>query len=194
MLQKILYPWILIILITASCSPKRELSETEAKLYSVKGKEIAGAVFESLSGNLGQAMARGGVPEAVAYCNLRAYPLVDSLSSVHQARIKRATLWARNPKDQADTEEEAVIQKYLRSKDEGKLLEPFVQRAKNGDIRFFMPIRITTPLCLNCHGKIGSEIKESDYELIKKFYPQDRATGHVEGDLRGIWSITFLNP
>jgi len=28
--------------------------------------------------------------------------------------------------------------------------------------------------------------------IIKKLYPFDIATGYSEGDLRGIWSITFL--
>ncbi len=193
--KQTLYSSIMILVLTAAgCSGKRELSDTDKKLYSDRGKQIAASAFETLSGHLGQAMARGGVPEAVAYCNIRAYSLVDSLSTVHKAQIKRATIWTRNSKDQADPTEEAVLKEYMKAKETSRPMEPMVQLTEDGNIHFFMPIRITAPVCLNCHGKIGSDIKESDFELIKKLYPNDKATGHAEGDLRGLWHITFTKP
>lgn len=170
---------------------KKELTDTEKRLYSDKGKQIAKATFEVLSGQLTQALARGGVTEAVTYCNLKAYPLVDSLSNVHRATIKRATIWARNPSDEANAEEEKIINEYLALKSGNQPLNPVVRRNEAGDIQFYMPIQIGTELCLNCHGNTGTDIKAGDYEIIKKLYPDDRATGHKMGDLRGIWSITF---
>lgn len=181
-------------LILNGCSgqnQKKELTDTEARLYSDKGKQIAKATFETLSGQLTQALARGGVVEAATYCNLKALPLVDSLSKVHRATIKRATIWARNPNDQANVEEEKIINEYLALKAGNKPLNPVVRRNEAGDIQFYMPIQIGTELCLNCHGSTDTDIKVGDYEIIKKLYPGDQATGHKMGDLRGIWSITF---
>jgi len=48
------------------------------------------------------------------------------------------------------------------------------------------------PLCEKCHGKIGSTLKEADYASIKSLYPEDMAIGYKTGDLRGMWSISFL--
>lgn len=170
---------------------KKELTDTEMRLYSDNGKQIAKATFEVLSGQLTQALARGGVAEAASYCNLKAYPMVDSLSTAHRAYIKRATIWTRNPKDKANAEEERIINEYLALKSVNKPLNPVVRRDKAGDIQFYMPIQIGTELCLNCHGSTATDIKAGDLEIIKKLYPEDQATGHKMGDLRGIWSITF---
>lgn len=185
---------IVAVLVLYGCSgqnKKQELSDTEARLYTENGKQIAKTTFETLSGQLTKALARGGVAEAVTYCSLNAYPMLDSLSKHHRAHIKRATLWTRNPVDQADTEEESVIKEYLSLKSDNKPLSPIVRRMDTDEIHFYMPIQITTELCLNCHGDAGTDIKTSDLEIIKRLYPEDRATGHKMGDLRGIWSITF---
>ena len=50
---------------------------------------------------------------------------------------------------------------------------------------------MTKPLCLKCHGKIGETLNEDDYTIIKKIYPDDKAIGYDNENLRGIWSIQF---
>ncbi|KAB2879301.1 DUF3365 domain-containing protein [bacterium] len=171
---------------------KKPLTETESRQYTENGKKIVKTTFEVLSGQLSQALARGGVSEAVTYCNLHAYPLVDSLSDKYNVRIKRATIWTRNVDNKADNDEEIVLKEYAELKTAEKHLKPAVRRKANGDVVFYMPIQITTPLCLNCHGDIGTDITSADYDIIKKLYPNDNAVGHSMEDLRGIWSVTFL--
>jgi hypothetical protein len=48
---------------------------------------------------------------------------------------------------------------------------------------------IDNALCLNCHGKVGENVTQDTYQLIKDLYPGDSATGFEKGDLRGMWSI-----
>lgn len=186
---------ILSLMVLAGCSGSTktpDLTESETRMYTNKGKEIVKATSALLSEQLTQALARGGVAEAVTYCNVRAYPMVDSLSRVHHALIKRATIWIRNPQDKADPHEAAILKEYLALKSEKKPLNPILRQKEKGEIQFYMPISVTTPLCLNCHGNEGTDMTATDYDIIRNLYPNDHAVGHIMGDLRGIWSITFL--
>lgn len=159
-------------------------------VYVEKGKLIASATFAALSGKLQAAMAEGGVPNAVEYCNLAAYPLVDSLSKVHQADIRRTSLKVRNPENAPTEAEKAALEFYTQAMGAGQALRPQVQRSADGTVVFYAPIQINA-FCLQCHGKVGETLRTEDYAVIQQLYPQDRAVGYSEGDLRGIWSIWF---
>ena len=166
------------------------LTDVEQRQVIDDGKAIAQATFAELSSNLAVAMSEGGVENAVQYCNLVAYPLVDSLSAVHDAVIRRTSLRVRNPRNQPSEAERAILQAYHEQASEGEALTPQVERLNGQRIAFYAPIKIQ-PLCLQCHGKVGEDVKESDYALIRERYPEDEATGYEPGDLRGMWSITF---
>jgi hypothetical protein len=159
-------------------------------VYLEKGKTIASATFAALSGELQAAMAEGGVPNAVEYCNLAAYPLVDSLSKVHQADIRRTSLKVRNPQNAPTAAEKTALEFYAQAMGAGQALRPQVQRSDDGTVVFYAPIQINA-FCLQCHGKVGETLRTEDYAVIQKMYPEDRAVGYAEGDLRGIWSIRF---
>lgn len=158
-----------------------------------KGGEIAALSFQALSSELKQALERGGVQEAVRYCNLKAYPLVDSLSQVHRARIRRTTFKTRNPKDRPDPTEAAILRDMEAAKAAGQQPRPVVQRIAPDTVLFAAPI-LTQPLCLQCHGEVGKDIDPADYALIRQLYPEDQATGYHAGDLRGMWSIRMYAP
>lgn len=158
--------------------------------YIQKGKTIASATFATLSGNLQKAMKEGGVPNAIKYCNLNASPLVDSLSQVYKAEIRRTSLKVRNPKNKPTTKELQQLEKYQKSMEAGEALKPLVQEIIPGTIAFYAPIHVM-PLCEKCHGKAGETLKEEDYQVIQQHYPEDKATGYASGDLRGMWSISF---
>jgi len=181
-----------------ACSGEREggreanedLSPKERQAYLQKGKSIAQATFAELSGQLSEALAEGGVENALQYCNLVAYPLVDSLSKVHHADIRRTSLKVRNPKDRPTERERKVLNAYHEAVKQGRELKPQVQRINDQQIAFYAPITIKA-LCLKCHGEVGEDIRESDYATIQALYPEDEATGYAMGDLRGMWSITL---
>ncbi len=170
---------------------KPDLSVEEKRLYIERGRAIAVTTFSTLVGQLNQTIQDSGVAYAVRYCSIRSHPLLDSLAREQQAVIKRATLRVRNPADSADELEASVIRDYGQAMDSGRALQPVVVRGDERTVRVFLPIRISMPLCLRCHGQPDRDIAESDYRIIRRLYPNDNASGHVMGDLRGIWSITF---
>ncbi len=166
-----------------------ELSAKDQAKYTQKGKAVAQATFMAMSSKLSLALAEGGVPNAIEYCNTIAIPLADSLSTVHKAKIRRTTTKARNMQDKPTDAEFAVLQDFHKKKAAGEAMKPFVENTASG-IQFYAPI-VMQDLCLKCHGKIGEDVSQEDYTLIKKYYPQDEAMDYSAGDLRGMWSINF---
>ena len=158
--------------------------------YKKQGMQIAMGTFKVLSGQLKSALQEGGVPNAVSYCNTVAYPLVDSLSEVYNASIRRASNKVRNPKDKPTALEQEILDTYHAQMNAGEQPKPIVRQLQSGEIAFYAPIRMRE-LCLNCHGKLGETLKQEDYAVVKELYPEDEAIGYAAGDLRGIWSITF---
>jgi hypothetical protein len=57
-------------------------------------------------------------------------------------------------------------------------------------VDFYSPI-IIQPMCTTCHGIQGQTFTAESEAVIKQKYPNDIATGYSEGDLRGMWHITF---
>ncbi len=165
----------------AAFDPQRWLEE---------GLEIQQATFATLSGELRSAMESGGVSEALKYCNVAAYPLTDSLSAAYGVSIRRATRRARNPENRATQRESEVLSAYETTLAEGGELAPVVHEIDESTVAYYAPIRMQ-PLCLSCHGTVGSDVTPDAAALIAELYPGDQALGYAEGDLRGTWSLSF---
>ena len=159
-------------------------------MYLAQGQAIAGATFSALSAKLSAALKSGGVPAALETCNLAAMPLVDSLSKVHQAQIRRTSLRTRNPANQPNERESKILEAYQASFAAGQKIKPQTAYIDENTVAFYAPI-LTAELCLQCHGVVGETLTEANAARILELYPADQATGYVKGDLRGIWSITL---
>ncbi len=186
-----------IIGILATCNnqpvPQEQVEEEAVNseaYYLEQGAAIASTSFTVLSGRLMAAMKKGGVPEAVQYCNLAGLPLIDSLSQANEVNIRRTALKIRQPKDAPTPAEKKALDQYHAQFAAGEVLKPFVETISTEEVAFYAPI-LMSEACLKCHGKLGETLTQQDYQLIKELYPGDEAIGYASGDLRGIWSITF---
>ena len=170
---------------------KQENSFEKSKSeYIDKGMKIAKSTGKTLKGKLTAAVDAGGLQNGINTCNIVAQKLMDSLSIVYNADIKRTTLKLRNSKDKPDQNELAMLSQYSKMVSDSVKLKPTVKQLASGEVRFYAPIMLDK-VCLNCHGEIGGNVKSENYAVIKKHYPNDEAFDYKEGDLRGIWSITF---
>ncbi len=145
---------------------------------------LAQQSFAALSGRLMGAIETGGVPHAIQYCHSAALPLVDSLSKVYNANIRRTSLKVRNPQDTPLDWEKAILQSYQQELAAGKRPTPLVKVLDKKRIAFAAPIYMAQP-CLKCHGKLGETLNEQHYTAVKKLYPADQAIGYVDGEWRG---------
>lgn len=64
-----------------------------------------------------------------------------------------------------------------------KTAAPAVFSGPNGELGWVAPIKLGS-MCVNCHGPAESLAPEVASALTEK-YPEDKATGYAEGDLRG---------
>ena len=187
-MKKNIFLLLMAILVLSSCS--KSLSKKEVEQYTIKGKDIAMATQKKLGGTLVEKMKNGGVKEAVPFCNAKAIPLTKEMSEKFNVTIKRTSHRLRNPDNKPTDEEVLIIDKFSKELKSKKSLMPIVELDKEGKPHFYAPI-IIKKKCLACHGEIGTDVTKVSDSIIESYYPKDLATGFKEGDLRGIWSITF---
>jgi len=187
--------FLTIVWIIPGCtSDSGKVSETAIRDYvENEGTRISMETQQLLGATLKKTIEQKGIPEALKYCNLHAYPLVDSIMGRYSVTIKRASMDTRNPSDIPDQDEMRIIKAYRDSLSSGKTPAVFVE-VSDKEVHYARPILLNDNVCLNCHGKVGTEISNENYQVIKALYPEDQATGHALGDLRGIWSIRFKKP
>ncbi len=183
-------PVFLVLAIVSGCVQKKPAETNE---YYDRGAEVVDATFSALSKQLQSALAEGGVKNAVEYCNFIVNPVIDSLSRQYNAEIRRVTLKTRNVLNKPRDYENIMLRAYLDNYDEGRLLKPIVENLYDGNHVYYSPIIIKSGLCLACHGEIGTNITQKDYDYIRSLYPTDKATGYSEGDMRGVWAIVLYD-
>ncbi len=169
--------------------PKRTL---DTAYYLERGDDLVSSAKQTISTALVGAMEKGGVKYAATFCNVAAYPIVDSLSTAHRATIRRVSDKPRNPKDAMDEEESKVFSFFKEKlKQPNAELMPIVMQTNDSTVSYYSPIKISMPTCLKCHGEVGKDVKTEDYAILKTLYPDDKAIGYKQGDLRGMFSIRF---
>ena len=59
---------------------------------------------------------------------------------------------------------------------------------EDGSWAWYAPISIGNPLCLTCHGEADA-LPPAIRDRLAESYPDDRAVGYAEGDLRGAFVV-----
>lgn len=152
--------------------------------------QLADTAQKLLGSTLMKTIQEKGVVEAISFCNVVAYPLVDSVAKASGADIRRVSLRLRNPADAPNDYEREILEAYQYAVQSGVTPQEEIQFSEDKKyVLYSKPIAINNGMCLNCHGTVGKEISAPVHEKIVELYPEDDATGHAMGDLRGIWSV-----
>ena len=130
-----------------------------------------------------------GTLEALSFCDERAYPLTDSMSVAHNAKIKRVTDKPRNPNNLANAEELGYLNTFKTKLAANQEISPIV-KATEDHVKFYYPI-ITNSMCLQCHGAPKQDIKPEVTAKLAELYPNDKAINYTVDQIRGIWSISY---
>ena len=178
----------LVIMAIVACG--NSLTEKEKQEYANKGNEISQATFKALSEKLTEQMKLGGPLQAIPFCNVEAIPLTQQLSEQYNVTIKRTSDKWRNPSNKPSERELEIINNYHKLISEKKEITPIVEVDSNNNKHYYAPITLKAN-CLACHGKVDEFVLVKTDSIIKSLYPNDKAFGYNEGELRGIWSITF---
>ncbi|WP_372744747.1 DUF3365 domain-containing protein [Lutibacter sp.] len=183
---------VLLTVLIGLFSCTTSISEKDKEVYTSKGKEIAEASFLELSTQLTAQMKAGGTAQAIPFCNQNAMPITNQLSKKFEATIKRTSTNIRNEQNAPTDREVEIMNQYKKMISEKKDLNPIVELDVDAKKHFYAPI-ILKANCLVCHGKVSETVNIKTDSIIKSLYPNDKAVGYNEGDLRGVWSITFKN-
>lgn len=155
-----------------------------------KGKKIAGHINSALISALTNAIDKKGLEGAVDFCSVKAIPITDSISAIEGVSIKRISHKPRNENNMANKTELQIISRYKKEMEKETSKKQPVIISENGKNDFYAPIYITSSLCLNCHGKINTDIQPGVYKMIQAKYPSDMATGFEMNELRGLLKIS----
>lgn len=171
---------------------KKTMTPSQGTSVKEMGMKMAMETQKVLGKNLMGTIQDQGVEEAVQFCNERAYPLTDSMSTNFKTKIKLVSDKPRNPSNKANNEELAYIETFKKEVAAGGSIEPVLKEI-NGKVYFYYPI-VTNSMCLNCHGTPGKSIAPEVVQQLSRLYPADKAMGYNVNEVRGIWSIEFDAP
>jgi hypothetical protein len=163
--------------------------DTEAEISAAKTSIKQFAV--ALQTELKAAMQAGGPVAAIGVCNQKAIPITEQVSTEQGIKLTRVSLKNRNPDNAPNEWQTSVLESFEVRKTAGSDVGSIAWSETvtvDGKQEFrFMKAIPTAAVCLACHGtNLAPEVSRTLAEL----YPQDRATGFSEGDIRGAFVAT----
>lgn len=130
-------------------------------------------------------MQAEGPVGAVAFCHQEAPAIAASVASTHGLSIGRTSDRHRSPQNAPTEWQQAVLADFAQKFAAGAEPQTLEHSERGATFRYARGIRVEGP-CLACHGSaVPAPVKAA----IDARYPQDRATGYAEGDLRGLFWV-----
>jgi hypothetical protein len=143
-----------------------------------------------LKGELQKAMKAGGPVNAIQVCNEVAPGIAAKISEEKGWDVARTSLKTRNSGNAPDAWETKVLKSFDERKAAGEdvtKMEYSEVTEVDGKKAFrYMKAIPTAKVCLNCHA---AEINPQVEAKINELYPQDKARGYKEGDIRGAFTV-----
>lgn len=176
---------------TADAEPVAVRVDVASLPEGERAQMAAGEFSERLRSRLSAAMQREGLARAVEVCHSDAPAIAAEVMQRFDVRLGRVSTHGRNrnPGNAPEGWQSGVLADFQRDIDAGGDVseQRFVQASDLPDgvaLRVMYGIR-TQQVCETCHGV---EPLPEAAEAIVRLYPDDRATGYSEGDLRGgLW-------
>ena len=148
-----------------------------------RGAEMLKPFKQQLMGALKSGLQQGP-DQAISVCQKKA-PEIASGLSIDGVEMGRSSHKLRNPDNAPPAWVSPVIEAYLA--DEAFIM-PVALSAGEGRMGYIEPIRLKAAPCLMCHGET---LAPAIAEKIDVLYPDDQATGFKEGDLRGVFWVSW---
>jgi hypothetical protein len=150
---------------------------------------------KALKAELMAAMRSGGPVAAIEVCNIQAPRIAEHISAANDLQISRVSRKNRNPGNAPNDWQARVLASFEDRKQAGEDPSGLTWQETteiDGVTEFrFMRAIPTAALCLQCHGEA---LAPPVAERLAELYPDDKATGFREGDLRGAFVVTRQVP
>jgi major membrane immunogen (membrane-anchored lipoprotein) len=168
------------LLLTSAATADNKAVKMEGISYI---KQLGGALKSELKAHMKKDPS--GL-EALAFCTASADKITQDVNAKlpEYAKVRRTALKVRNDKvNSPDATDEKVMKAYEEAIAAKRFSPKDIKVVEVGDTtRIYKPL-VTKKVCLKCHG---SDLSPKISEALKSAYPNDKATGFKEGDLRGV--------
>ncbi|QMU30964.1 c-type heme family protein [Adhaeribacter radiodurans] len=214
-LNKLLLPvvWIVLaifaLLANSSCEPKKlsngkEIAD-EMERHLVK--RITGSMILQETRRVGDSLIRtaeqnmlthlkttldsGNFKAALDYHKLEKYPEVQEIAKKYLADVGRTgKVWPNSATDPASLLLQEQLQQYTALNNQKQVLEPQISRVGATELLYTKPIRMTDPLCLQCHGQPEKLVNLETQKALPENFATPR-TGYQSGEWAGMWYVRF---
>ncbi|MEN9503703.1 MAG: hypothetical protein RI964_2988 [Pseudomonadota bacterium] len=170
----------------AESAPAKPAATVDKAALTEEAKAAVQAFSGTLKGELENAMRTGGPIEALKICNTKAPEITKTVSTEKGVQISRVSLKNRNPSNVPNEWQSNVLNQFETRKAAGEDPATLAYAEVVGNEFRFMKAIPTATLCLNCHG---TQISPAITAKLGELYPQDKAVGYHEGDLRGAFVV-----
>ena len=133
------------------------------------------ALASELMGELSAALDEGGPAAGITVCREKAPMVASHVSELYGVEIGRTSHKLRNPANVAPDWAEPYVAELED--------DPTYVAGPGGELGALLPIRLKAE-CEMCHGP-QEAIDDEIMAAINESYPDDRAVGFTEGELRG---------
>jgi len=170
---------------TNSTTPNSAVKELSKKQEGVHYIKMLGKTLKS---HLKAEMkADKTVLKAIDFCATKADELTKEVNSKlpKNVKVRRTSLLTRNEANKPDALDKAIMQEIISDMNKTNIdvSKPLMVETPSG-YRVYKPLFIK-PVCLKCHGS-SKEVSAKVQKVISSKYPNDKAIGYKEGDLRGL--------
>jgi hypothetical protein len=160
-----------------------------------QAKKATAAFAGALKSELVSAMQSGGPIEAIDVCNTRAALIGEDVSLEQGMTLSRVSLRNRNPDNAPNEWQARVLDSFEARKVAGEApgtlaWHEIADTGTGKEFRFMKAIP-TGAICLQCHGET---LAPPVAEKLAELYPEDKATGYSQGDIRGAFVVTKTMP
>ncbi|MCC7247628.1 MAG: DUF3365 domain-containing protein [Lysobacter sp.] len=161
----------------AADGPPAEIARAQAAI-----KDFGGRLREALMAK----MANEGPVASIDFCRTEAPSIARDVAARHGVAIGRTSSRVRNPNNAPNDWRSEMLAAFQTRIAVGEAPETLkYAKIENGTLRYGQGIR-TDPLCLTCHG---ASVTGPLRDAIRTHYPDDRATGFENGELRGAFWV-----
>lgn len=167
---------------TASCTGVVAADVEAADARVVRAVAAADALRSSLLKTVQEALTASGAVGAISSCQQVA-PVLTGAAQRPDLIIGRTSSKLRNPKNATPAWAAPLLLQLQQQEPEKR--HPLSTPLSEGRLGVVVPIVAAKP-CLTCHGKdVGSDVLAA----LARLYPDDKAVGYAEGDLRGAFFV-----
>lgn len=166
-------------------------ASSEASVLTGQAKASVAAFASTLKNELSAAMQAGGPVQAIEVCNTKAPAIAREITLQQGMNVARVSQRNRNPGNAPNDWQAEVLADFqaqlAAGADPATLAWQDIAATDAGREFRFMKAIPTQPMCLACHGET---LAPPVAARLAELYPDDKATGFREGDLRGAFVVT----